>query len=149
MTPVNQHAHLHTPRPPMREQCIQCGPGRSAREQHIVYQHDILVFNVESNFLFLHHRLGTQSGEVVPIERDVQCAYRHFGILNPSDDLTQPFGQRYAAAANSDQAQSGYPTVLFHNFVGEPHQCTFNFRCGHQLRFLVKSSLLRGSFCVH
>src|SRR5205807_862451 len=87
---INQHTKLHSPWAPVRKERIQRSSRRAPGVKDVVHQHNILVFDLEPDLLFLHYGLGSERGQVITIESDVQGADRNFGILNASDDLAQP-----------------------------------------------------------
>src|SRR5581483_10297187 len=105
---------------------------------------DVFVSDGAAQFALLYHRLGADRGQVVAVEGDIQCAYRHRLPLDALDDLAQPRCQRYTPAADADENQVCGPVVLFDDFVGEPHQGALDFRRRHELRFLAQLGLGQG-----
>ena len=83
----------------------------------------------------LQHRLRSDFGKIVAIQRDVQRADRHFHAVDAAHGLRDALRQRHAAPANSDQRQVLGAAAFFHDFVRQPLQRAVDFRSGHQLRF--------------
>src|SRR5205085_5908460 len=71
MSSINQHAELYAPRPAMGKQSIQRGPGCASGEKNIVHEHDILIFNRETDLLVLHYRFGTERRKIIAIKSNV------------------------------------------------------------------------------
>ena len=101
-----------------------------------------------SNSILLFFTSGRlpDGGQVVTIERDVERADRHFGLLDAAQDFGQALRQRHAAAHDADQSEVGDSVVFLHDLVGQPNQGALDFGSGEDLRFFAKIGRGGGGF---
>ena len=146
MPTIDEHTQLNAPWPPVGEKSIQSRSRSTASEEHIVDQHDVLILNVKSDFLLVHHGFRTHGRQVVAVERDVERPDGNFCIFDASHDFPQALGNRNSTATDTNQAQRFDAAILFHDFIGQTYKRALDLRSGHKLRLLTKASLSRGSF---
>src|SRR6266849_722284 len=104
MAAIDQHEKLHLTGSPVKEERVHGGAYGTAGEEYIVHQDDFLIANREADFRLLHHGFGTERGEVVAVERNVERADGNWSLLPLPNDLCQPLRNRDSPAANSHQA---------------------------------------------
>src|SRR6266481_3822692 len=146
---VDQHAQLNPAGTPVGEKGIECCADGPAREQYVVHQDDVLAFNIQPDLRFLDHGAGAERGKVIAVEGNVQSAHANGRFLDSLDELAQALRDWYAAAPDSDQAQTLGTIIFLNNLVGETNQGALDFRGGHELRLLAQRGLRSRTFSSH
>jgi hypothetical protein len=120
MTAIDEHRQLHRAWAAELEQGVECGPGGTTREQHVVDEHDHLLGHVG--------HLGRAEGrdraqsDVVAVERHVERTQRRFDRLEGRDRGCEPPRQRDPAGVEADEDDVVGAVIAFDDLVRDARQ---------------------------
>lgn len=96
---IYQYRKLYPLRPAKIHQLVQSCPNRPTRIEYIVDKYDAATFDVFGEFGAVYDRVGSDGGEIVAIECDVDDAVKRLRAFVSFDLIAKAFGQRNASTA--------------------------------------------------
>ena len=94
-----------------------------------------MAIHAEGNVRGLQDGLGSDFGEVVSIEGDVEGADGHFDPVDAAHGLRDALGQGYTAATDADEGEVFCAATFFDDLVSEALKGAVDFGGGHELTF--------------
>src|SRR5260370_35956987 len=117
MASIDEDRHAHAAGPAKIEEAVHGRACRPPGIENIVHQEDVLIVNPKRYFARMHDRLRRYLGEIIAIERDVQCSHGDFHVLDAVHGARDPLRQRHAPAANSDECQIRRATAFLDDLM--------------------------------
>src|SRR5262249_50688115 len=115
---VNEHAKRNAARSTKVKEAIHGGADGAASVKDVVYEDQVHAVHAKRNFRRLQDRLRGDLGEVIAVERDVECADRNFYAVDATHGLCDALGKGNATAADADQCKVFGAAAFFYDFMG-------------------------------
>ena len=119
---VDQHGQRDARRPAEVGELVERGADRASGVEHVVDDHDVLAVDVDRDLRLPDDRTRSDRLQVVAIERDVERALWHVGLLAFDDRGYDLRRELNAAALNADDDEIVRAVVQLDDLVGHAPQ---------------------------